>query len=540
MKTKLLSSLNKVFKDTEPNFQSFGSYSALKNENFSFQVAFMAESKEETKINVCVSSSINKNITVYLVKNIPAGKNGYDNSDSFHYDLERKEFPDLLEPIVDTIKVTRGQWHSLWIEVSADEKPVGEADIKVALETPISKAEETFTLNIIDNVLPPQKLLYTNWFHNDCLCTYYGVEVFSDKYWEIVDNYIKNAVYHGVNMILTPVFTPPLDTQVGGERPTVQLVGVTKEKGKYSFNFDNFEKYVALCLKNGIQAFEISHFFTQWGAAFAPKVIATVNGKEKRIFGWDTTASGKAYTEFLEAFAKEFKKEIKKLGIKDRCWLHVSDEPNEQQLKTYKKAADIINRLFPGFKTLDALSDIEFFHKGLIKTPVCGEGEADIFRAEVKNFWTYHCCTQVHSYLPNRLFSQPSQRNRVLGVLLYKYNTQGFLQWGHNFWYSQYSKHEIDPFKTTDACNAFPSGDSFVVYPGKNGKPLNSLRHKVFLDAMQDLRALTLLEEKTDRKFVLNLIEQGLDVPLSFTTYPHEASWLLDLRSRINKELANR
>ena len=49
MKTILLSSLNKVFKDTKPNFNEFKSYSALKGERFSFQVAFMAESKEETE-----------------------------------------------------------------------------------------------------------------------------------------------------------------------------------------------------------------------------------------------------------------------------------------------------------------------------------------------------------------------------------------------------------------------------------------------------------------------------------------------------------
>ena len=46
MKTLLLSSLNKVFKDVEPNFPEFCSYSILKNENFSFQIAFMAENNE--------------------------------------------------------------------------------------------------------------------------------------------------------------------------------------------------------------------------------------------------------------------------------------------------------------------------------------------------------------------------------------------------------------------------------------------------------------------------------------------------------------
>ncbi len=540
MKTILLPSLNKIFKEKEPNFKEFDSFSCLKNEKFSFQLAFKAETKEEAKMNVSVSSPLKNDIKLYHVKDIPAGKNGYDNSDSFHYDLKRTSFPDLLMPIEDAITVKKGEWNSIWVEYSPKKAETGKKKITIKLATSAEVFERSFTLNIIDKELPKQELLFTNWFHNDCLCTYYGVEVFSDEYWRIVENYIKNASEHGVNMLLTPVFTPPLDTAVGGERPTVQLVKVIKENNKYYFDFENFRKYIKICLDNGIETFEISHFFTQWGAKHAPKIIATVNGKEKQIFGWKTAAAGKPYTEFLEAFAKAFKKEVKELGIKNRCWLHVSDEPNQEQFKDYKKAADTVHRLFPGFNTFDALSDIEYYRNGLIKTPVCAEGEADIFKAEVKNFWTYYCCGQVDKFLPNRLFSQPSLRNRVLGILLYKYEAKGFLQWGHNFWYSQYSKYPINPYKITDAGDAFPSGDAFVVYPGKDGKPLNSLRHLVFYDAFQDLRALKLLESLTSRKYVLSLIEQGLDVPLSFRTYPHEQEWLLDLRKRVNKAIESK
>ncbi len=534
MKVKLLSSLNKVFKDEYPNFSEYEKASILKNESFSFQLSFCAQTKEETEVEVIVKSPLKDDLTVYLVKNIPSATSGQEYSDSFHYDLSRTEFPDLLEPVSGKIKAKKGEYHSLWIDYIPVNDAVGKKKIEISLKTSAGETKKSFSLDILDEKLPEQALLYTNWFHNDCLLTYYNVEAFSDRYWEIVEAYIKNAVYHGMNMILTPVFTPPLDTEVGGERPTVQLVKVYKDKGKYSFDFENFRKYIKLCLDNGIQAFEISHLFTQWGAAFAPKVVATVNGKEKKIFGWETNAHGKAYTEFLESFAKAFKKEVKELGIKERCWIHVSDEPNFEQLKTYKKAADTIHRLFKGFNTFDALSDIEFFKEGLIKTPVPAEGEADLFKPVVKNFWTYHCCCQVNDYLPNRMFAMPSQRNRILGVLLYKYNAQGFLQWGHNFWYSQYSKHPIDPFKVTDAGGSFPSGDSFVVYPEKDGKPLNSLRHKVFLHAMQDLRALRLLEQKKGRKYVLDLIETDLDIPLTFKTYPHEYKWLLELRERIN------
>ncbi len=538
MKTILLSSLNKVFKDTAPNATEFTEFSSLKNENFSFQVAYLPETKDETEPKIRIISSLADDIAVYFVRNIPAGTNGFDNSDSFHYNLKRKEFPDLLEPIEGKLKLKKENWYSFWIEYKPTKDVVGEQKIEVEITADGKTQTKIFTLNILNHRLPKQELLFTNWFHNDCICTYYNIDVFSDEYWSIVERFIKNASERGVNMLLTPVFTPPLDTAVGGERPTVQLVGVTKNGDDYSFDFTNFRKYVNICLRNGIEAFEISHFFTQWGAKHAPKIIATVDGKEKQIFGWKTNATGKEYKEFLTAFSVAFKREVEETGIKDRCWLHVSDEPNEKQIRKYKAAAKIIRELFEDFNMLDALSDIRYYKNGIIKTPVCGEEEADVFRAAVKDFWTYYCCTHVHNTLPNRMFSQPSVRNRILGILLYKYDAKGFLQWGHNFWYSQYSKHPIDPYKVTDAGGSFPSGDSFVVYPGKGGRPLNSLRHIVFADAFQDLRALKLLESYTSREYVLNLIEKDLDIPLSFKTYPHEQRWLLNLRKTINEEIA--
>lgn len=538
MKTILLSSLNKVFKDKEPNSSEFSSFSSLKNENFSFQLAVLAESEDNTELSVALSSTLAEDITAYEVKSIPAGTTRYEDSDDFHFSADIKEFPDLLMPVDGTISLKNGEWTSIWFEYKPTKSLTGKQKITINLTCGDVKEEKLFELNIIDAELPKQELLFTNWFHNDCLCTYYEIEPFSEEYWVIVERYIRNAREHGVNMLLTPVFTPPLDTAVGGERPTVQLVDVKKQGDTYSFDFKNFRRYVDVCLKNGIEAFEISHFFTQWGAEHAPKIVADIDGEAKRIFGWETEASGEEYTEFLAQFSKAFRAETESLGIKERCWVHVSDEPNENQIEQYTKASDIVKKYFSDFNSLDALSDIRYYRNGLIKTPVCGEGEADIFRAEVDNLWTYYCCTQVKEYLPNRMFAQPSARNRIIGVLLYKYDAKGFLHWGHNFWYSQYSKGPIDPYTVTDAGGGFPSGDSFVVYPGKDGFPLNSLRHLVFADAFQDLRALRLLESLTSREYVLNLIEKDLDIPLTFRTYPHEQYWLLNLRKTINEEIA--
>jgi len=132
----------------------------------------------------------------------------------------------------------------------------------------------------------------------------------------------------------------------------------------------------------------------------------------------------------------------------------------------------------------------------------------------------------------------PSARNRILGLQLYKYNIKGFLQWGYNFWYSQYSRYPINPFCVTDAGYAFPSGDAFIVYPSEEG-PLESIRLEVFFEALQDLRALQLLETLLGREAIMNLLEDGLDTPITFSEYPTDARWLLEMREEINLKIAD-
>ncbi len=75
------------------------------------------------------------------------------------------------------------------------------------------------------------------------------------------------------------------------------------------------------------------------------------------------------------------------------------------------------------------------------------------------------------------------------------------------------------------------------MYPGEDGKPLNSLRLKVFYDALQDLRALQLLESLIGREKVIAILEEGPETSITFKEYPHEDAWLLNKRARINAEI---
>ncbi len=526
-----LSSLIKVFSDEEPTAQPFTKLSCLSNERVQLQVAFCNDS--DCEVNVKVDCKFKDCINVYYVEEIYSKNPVHALQDNYTLRKKSGYFPELLRPLEGCFNAKANKWNSIWLEVVPNSTLVaGEQKINVALTCGEDVQTIDFTLDVIDAQLPAQTLINTNWFHTDCIATHYNIEVFSDKYWEYVKNFLKVAVDHGMNMVLTPLFTPPLDTKVGGERPTVQLVGVKVTSGEYKFDFTNLDKWIAICDEVGIKYLELSHFFTQWGAKKCPKIIAEVDGVQKRIFGWDTKASGKAYRSFLTAFAEVFKPYLKEKGFEDKVYFHVSDEPFAAIARHYRKASNIVNELFGEYKIMDALSNYKFYKKGLVKLPVPANDHIEPFIGNVSDLWTYYCCVQVKG-VSNKFFSMPSQRNRVLGYQMYKFNVKGFLHWGYNFWYKQFSTGPVDPFTETDAGGSFPSGDSFVVYPGDNGAPLISLRLKVFYDAFQDMRALQLLESLIGKEKTMQILEDGIE-PITFAQYPHCDDWQLATREKIN------
>ena len=158
-------------------------------------------------------------------------------------------------------------------------------------------------------------------------------------------------------------------------------------------------------------------------------------------------------------------------------------------------------------------------------------------KAGVPELWTYYCCGPADIY-PNRFITMPSARNRVLGALLYYYNVKGFLHWGFNFYYAQYSTHLIDPYRSTDADGAFPGGDPFIVYPGKDGIPEDSLRHEVFFEALQDQRALQLLEKFVPRPKIMKMLDKFAEGgKMRMDKYPRGEEKILSMRKKINEML---
>ncbi len=536
LETRLLSSLSKVFADEDLKDPAYDRGTALKGEVYSFQLAYRSPDRVQN-ISVEVESDLGKNVSVRCVGLAPSEFPCYANHDENVLRCSPGLYPDPLWPLDDKDGATAlpRQWRALWVTVRVPEDcPAGPHPVRLVLRWKGSAAEATFLLEVMDAVLPAQTLIHTNWFHSDCIATHYGVKVFSAKHWKLIEKFAESAVAHGVNMILTPLFTPPLDTQVGGERPTVQLVGVAKNGQAYSFDFSLLERWVKMCRKRGIRHFEFSHLATQWGAAHCPKIVADVGGREEKFFGWEDSSTGKAYRGFLDQFLPRLAAEIKRLGIEQCSWFHVSDEPGLAHLETYKQVAAMLKDRLPGFPFIDALSNYEFYQTGAVENPIPASNHIQPFLDhKVPNLWTYYCCSQYRK-VANRFFCMPSARNRILGWQLFKFDIRGFLHWGFNFYYSQYSRKAIDPFRVTDALNAFPSGDPFIVYPGPDG-PIESLRGRVFYEGLQDMRALQMLASVAGRERAVGLLDEGVAGGITFDAYPVEKEWLLARREAVNR-----
>lgn len=537
-KTVQVSSLQRVFLDGRCDLTEHNCDSVLKGERYSYQIAY--KSSEKFFAEIVIDSPLSQFITVRSVGNVPSELPVYESDCEFCERNEPGLFPDVLFPIENNrVLIKRQNYYALWITVDLPkDTDAGDYEINIKLKKDGETiSENIFGLHVINAVLPEQKLIYTQWFHSDSIANYYKIPVFCEKFWALVESFIKAAVHTGVNMLLTPVFTPPLDTEVGGERLTVQLVDVKLENGKYSFGFDRFIRWVRLAQKCGIKYFEISHLFSQWGAKYTPKIVAEVNGSQNRIFGWETSADSIEYAEFLNAFIPQLIKVIRSLGIEKSTFFHISDEPNEDQIESYSRAKRTVAPLLEDFPIIDALSDYSFYESGIINNPIpCTNDIESFIEKGFPHPWTYYCCGQGGK-LSNRFFGIPLSTTRIIGFQFFKYGIEGFLQWGFNFYNSQYSLRSIDPFAVTDADSAFPSGDSFTVYPGKSGA-IESVRSEVFFQALQDMRALTLLCDRIGKKRTIAAVEADFGI-ITFFDYPRGTGKMLNLRKSVNNYLDN-
>ncbi|MBR3978711.1 MAG: DUF4091 domain-containing protein [Oscillospiraceae bacterium] len=557
IKTVVLSSLSRVFPEQDPSGEERTVFSCMKNEPLSFQVAYKLKAGFAMPVNLKIVSDLP--LSLYSqgavpVQQVTEEKLEDDYRPGLVYDmllkksvnppLTRMRFPKRtfwFDGDSIQLHAVSGSWKALWLTVNENEKRIAPGTHRICLQL-LARSDNSLvgecelTVQVVDACLPKQKLIYTNWFHCDCLCDTYGVEMFSRDFWRIFRNFVKAAAKNGMNMLLTPCFTPPLDTSIGGQRKTAQLVGVTVTDGKYCFDFRLLERFIREAQSCGIQYFEHSHLFTQWGAEHAPKIMATVNGRYTQLFGWKTKATGKKYQDFLKAYIPQLRAFLQKMGLEKKVLFHISDEPNEEVKENYLQAKALLQELLEGCMVGDAMSHYSIYKDVKITTPIVATDFVQDFRGKCKNLWAYYTGNQCTDGMSNRKLNCTPERNRILGLSLYAFNIKGFLHWGYNFYYDMLSCGIFDPKVETCFYGGTNAGTSFFVYPGTDGSCIPSARQKVFYEAIHDMRALQLLENRIGRKATLEFLQAHYG-EVDFHTSAGSAEKLLGFREALNEKI---
>ncbi|NDL59210.1 DUF4091 domain-containing protein [Phytoactinopolyspora mesophila] len=536
--------LEKVFPDERPRPARSGSaLSGFLGETLCAQIAFLPPAVDNLQslppLRAWAEGPLAEHVRMSVVELVPATLLAFDGHDDGYLRDTPGLYPDLLRPLgpQDEIAPAVGYWRSIWIDIQLDDPALaGQHELAIVVtdkrtDEQLYRTELPVTIHPV--ALPELDIINTHWLHADCLAEYYGADVFSEDHWEILDRYVAAAAQMRVNSILTPTWTPPLDTAVGHTRTPVQLIQIADDGSGYRFGFERLERWLRMCERHGIRTLEIAHLFTQWGARATPAIyVDTPAGIEHR-FGWHIPATDSRYRDLMEQLIPQLRRYLD-LHWGGDVFFHISDEPREEMLEDYRSARAVVADLLQGATVADALSDFTFVQDGVVETPIVATNHVRPFLESGTSPWVYHCVSQ-HRDVANRFIGLPSLRNRVLGRQLFVAGAPGFLHWGFNFWRTQFSLRAVNPFQDTCAGGAFPAGDAFIVYPGDDGHPLLSLRHRVFTQAMDDHRALQLLRELTDDATARSYVDQGGE--LRYNSFSYDPEHYLESRRQVDARI---
>lgn len=501
---RLVDAGEKVFPDTAPRPLPRRPLLVTPGATASFQVAWLPPTTRELgdlpRLRVRVDAGPGAAVRLSSVDLVPVLLATFEDPDEHHVRTGPGLYPDPLRPLGPDEALTSwlGAWRAVWVDVAVSaDAPRGPREVRVELVTADGGGlvhAELLVLDVLPHVLPPLDIAVTHWLHTDCLADRYGVEPFGERHWELLEEYLPSLVRLGGNTVLTPLFTPPLDTAVGARRTSTQLLRAEFAQGRWTFDFTDLDRWAALCVRHGIRTLEMPHLFTQWGARATPSITARTADGPTEVFGWHVGATDPRYREFLAALLPQLRAHLARrwpgLGT---VW-HLSDEPGSDALAGYLAARAVVGDLLRGELVVDALSDREFLTSGSVDLPVVATDAAAPFVAAGDEFWAYYCNGQDRG-VSNRFLAQPGWVTRAVGQQLFATGAAGFLHWGFNFWSAQLSTRAVDPWTDPSAGGAFPAGDAFVVYPGADGRPVESVRHRLLAQAMDDHRALQLLRE---------------------------------------------
>lgn len=428
--------------------------------------------------------------------------------------------PDPLWPLEKVTSIGPNESRSFWItlQIPADAKPgIHGFKVKLAIGDGRQFVEMPVKIEISELVVQPRKnFRVTHWWRGEATWDYYKTGMFDQRWWDITKAQMEDMLDHGSDVVFVPMFFSRRETF---KRPCQLLIVNETKPGVYDFDWSQVKQFTDMCKKIGFKEFEWPHMWIYWGVK-NPMRIYTKKGDGYEML-WDPNISGfsDTYQNFLKQLLPQFHDFLVNEDLLKGSYFHLSDEPSEGHLADYKRARQILRELAPWMKVMDALSHVEYGRQHLTDIPIPIVSSAQAYVDEKIPHWVYYCCSPTGPWL-NRFMDTPLAKIRMSGMLFYKQGAQGFLHWGFNYWHKLEQEALTDPFadQTAALWPGIPAGDPFMIYPGPNGEPLDSIRWEVFAESLQDYAILQSAGIKPDDAMLSDI--------KTYANFPKNEKWI--------------
>ncbi len=430
-------------------------------------------------------------------------------------DYDRIRRPD---PLLDaaSIEVEKGRIQQVWIECHVgkhtppgDYRGVVRAFARRMFGDETVAAYCTFSLRVHPETLPESReySFYLDlWQHNANIARKHDVPLWSDDHLAIIDRYMESLVALGQKAVSVIVSDAPWCGQRSyrdGEPSDLfeyGIVAVTKGRdGRFEYDFSVLERYLSMAERRGMaEEIELFGLLGLWESPDAPALYRSlVEGypDAMRVRYYDRATGVYRYIRGraeLEAYISALYGFFVSTGRAARVRV-LADEPSdaarlERQLAT-------LRRLAPSFRYKIALDHAEFIGRQLPDVtdyaPILGcvarqYEELQALKRSIPGRLLFYVCSGPKR--PNTFLSSPPIECRLLPWLVEVFGYDGFLRWSYTAWPDR--PLERPYYRPT----RWETGDLFLVYPGRNGAPISSLRYKRLQRGIRDYELMQLLK----------------------------------------------
>jgi len=502
----------------------------LKGEKFAFQIALTSEE------NILLSLGTYNHIGYKgLKKRIRIDLEKRENTDLKGYFLGYVLDDDSKTLITDPILKKEYLYNEvdkptmIWVEGSVGKEYRGE-NLSIAInifsqegyDTEIKEQVINLDIAVVDKILPELKesdFHLDLWQHLSSWARMYQVEFWSDDHFKIIENYTAELATLGEKVIT--VVASDFSWEGQGCFQVEEncsnlfehnIIGVKRDmEGRIQCDFMALERYLDICFKYGMEKeIDIFGLLASWQRTdfgnplkdYDDYIRISFFSEEDGTYGY--IDNKKELGEYIRQVFKFFSEK----NLMDRVRV-ISDMPkNPESFKKWSKFLKESAEMDLLIKTalhedsftdrLDGISDISLSLPLLLKS----KNILNEIKEKILGKLTWYVC-----WFPDKLnhfISSPLIESRLTGWYSYYMGLNGFLRWDYALWTSK-------PFENISyKYPRWKAGDMFFVYPGKDMKPIRSIRWENLRFGIQDQEIMKMAEKKIGRERINLLLKEVL------------------------------